>query len=331
MAALSCHVRPIHMHARSLPNRSSPIVTNSRYPDFFIIGAAKAGTTSLVEMLRSHPQVFFPHEKEPHHFFLREDDREWTIRDGKRELKLQDSLPYGEERRYLTLFDTAPADVLAGDASTQYLVNETVPCAIHAQQPDARIIVALRNPSERAYSAYLHARARGEEPCESFSQALDECAAGKRSLSFATNYLEEGLYARHLEHWKAQFGERLHVVLFEDLVDDPQGTFDLIAEFLGIDTRPLPREEGSHKNASIELTNPLARAFRLGAKRLRRWAPSVFENGLIRRPYEWLLGRLGSKPAGLSDADRARLDAYYAPHIAAIESVTGRDLSAWRS
>ena len=305
-------------------------MSSLRFPDFYIIGAAKAGTTSLVEMLRGHRQVYFPHEKEPHHFFLREDDREWTIHDGKKVRSLQSTLPYGEEHAYLSLFEDVPAEMLAGDASTQYLVNETVPAGIRTVRPDAKIVVALRNPSQRAYSAFLHARSRGEEPCSTFAEALDECEAGKRRLSFATNYLEEGLYARHLAGWKEIFGDRLLVVLFEELITQPQETFNVVADFLGLEPAGFALGQASHKNASIELSNPMARAFRIGAKRLRRIAPSVFENQLFRGPYEWLLGKMGRKPDALSDRDRIRLDTYYAPHLREIEAMTGRNLTAWR-
>ena len=303
----------------------------SAFPDFYIVGAAKAGTTSLVEMLREHEQVWFPHEKEPHHFFLRKDDRAWTIRDGAKVLPLADALPYASEEAYLALYSDAPSGVLSGDASTQYLVNNTAAGAIHAQKPDAKIVAVLRNPTARAYSAFVHARSRGEEACGDFSYALDECFAGERATAFATNYVAEGDYARHLKVWKGMFGDRLHVILFDDLLSEPQAVFDRLTRFLGIAQRALPAASASHKNASIEITNPIAYAFRMAAKRLRRLAPGLFELPLFRRPYEALLARMGRKPDALSADQKARLDAYYEPQLAILESMIGRDLSKWRA
>ena len=302
----------------------------SPYPDFYIIGAAKAGTTSLVDMLKGHEAVWFPHEKEPHHFFLRQDGRPWTILDGSKTRPLAETLPYAREQDYISLYSDAPGGVLRGDASTQYLVNETTAQAVYEQRPDAKIVVVLRHPTDRAYSAFLHARSRGEEGKEEFADAIDECEAEKRETSFATNYLGEGEYQRHLAPWRALFADRLHVILFEDLIQSPQAVLDRVTDFLGIDAINLPEQSASHKNASVELKNPVARAFRMAAKRLRRSAPALFELPLFRRPYEFLLVRLGRKPDKIHPDQRSRLDRHYGPHIDALEAAIGRDLSGWR-
>ncbi|NNC53091.1 MAG: sulfotransferase [Erythrobacter sp.] len=306
-------------------------MTDNRFPDFYIIGAAKAGTTSLVDMLRQREGVFFPHEKEPHHFFLREDERDWTILDGSKKRALGDTLPYGDEASYLKLYSGAPEGALRGDASTNYLVNAMVPGAIAKVRPDAKIIVVLREPAGRAYSAWLHARSRGEDGCAQFADALDECVSGARETSFATNYVTEGEYDRHLANWKAVFGDQLLVLLFEDLIADPQAAFDAVLDHLGLSRQALAAQQASHKNASVEISNPVARAFRMTAKRLRRSAPGLFELPLFRGPYEFLLARLGKKPEKLGTAERERLKAHYASHIEATEGLIGRDLSGWKS
>lgn len=300
-----------------------------RFPDFFIVGAAKAGTTSLVDLLRDHRQVFFPHEKEPHHFFLRATDRDWTIQDGARLRPLAQTLPYGDEAAYLSLYDSSPVDVLRGDASTQYLVSTTAAEAIHAQRPDAKIVVVLRDPSERAYSAFVHARSRGEEEQADFAAALDECVSGARANCFATNYLAEGEYDRHIERWKAKFGANVQIILFEDLLNRPQEVLDRLTAFMGVESLPITQQEMSHKNASVELRNPVARALRIGAKRLRRLAPGLMESRVFRAPYEALLSKLGNRPEAIADADKARLKAHYAPHVTRTAELIGRDLSAW--
>ncbi|MBX7457233.1 sulfotransferase domain-containing protein [Qipengyuania sp. 1NDH17] len=304
-------------------------MSKSPFPDFYIIGAAKAGTTSLVDMLRAHEQAWFPHEKEPHHFFLRDDSRAWTLRDGSREKPLASLLPYGSESAYLGLYRDAPEEALRGDASTQYLVNDTTAKSIHAQRPDAKIVVVLRHPTDRAYSAWVHARSRGEDALASFDEAIGECENGLRDTAFATNYLAEGDYARHLKPYQDLFGDNLLVILFEDLIQKPQAVYDRLTTFLGIEQRSLPDNSASHKNASIELANPVARAFRMTAKRLRRMAPGIFELPLFRKPYEALLAKMGRKPEKLSPEMRKRLDAYYTPHIAKLEASLGSDLPGW--
>ena len=301
---------------------------DTRFPDFYVVGAAKAGTTSLVAMLSRHPRIYFPVEKEPHHFFLRDDVRPWTIRDGRRTLPLMRVLPFWKERDYLGLYeDTGPKE-LRGDASTQYLVNETTASSIHAVRDDARIIVILRDPVERAYSAWIHATARGEDDAE-FSTALDECEAGLRRTSFAIDYLAEGHYAEHLARYRLLFGDRVLVVLFEDLIGQPGEVVSTIQDFLNVGHEPLDTHIGEHRNRSVALGNPLVRGIRLLAKRLRRVAPRFFDRPLVRRPYETILTMIGREPARMSDADRLRLNAYYAARNRKLGAMIGKDLSHW--
>lgn len=299
-----------------------------RFPDFYIVGAAKAGTTSLVDLLHPVNGLFFPLEKEPHHFFVRDDPREWTIRDGRRVRPLVETLPFAGEAAYLRLYEDAPAGAVRGDASTQYLVNETVPSAIFKAREDARIIVVLRDPVERAYSAWLHAAARGEDEA-GFEEALDECQAGERRTSFAINYIDEGRYDLHLACYHAVFGEQVKVILFDDLVRDPLGIRTELCDYLRV-AAPVGQDATmAHRNQSVELRNPVARQFRLAAKRLRRMAPGVLERPLVRKPYEYLLSRIGSAPKAMNDSQRRRLAAIYAPHTEALERMLGRDLSHW--
>ena len=305
-------------------------MSRSPFPDFYIIGAAKAGTTSLVDMLRSHEQAWFPHEKEPHHFFCREDNRRWSMRDESRIKPLESFLPYCGEKEYTALYEAAPASALRGDASTQYLVNRSAARAIHAQRPDAKIIAVLRHPTERAYSAYVHARSRGEDACGDFADAVAECKAGNRKLAFATNYLAEGEYAGHLQAYRDLFGDQMLVILFDDLIAQPQAVYDCLTAFLGIEQRELAEASASHKNASIELGNPVARGFRMLAKRARRMAPGLFEAPVFRKPYEFLLAKMGRKPEVLDPALREQLDLYYEPHIERLAEFLGSDLSAWQ-
>lgn len=299
------------------------------YPDLFIIGAAKAGTSSLIDMLRKHPAFAIPHEKEPHHFMLR-GGRPWTIYDGERQLPLAATLPYGEQQAYLDMFDSVlRPDCLRVDASTQYLVDEHAARAIHAANPEARIIVCLRDPVARAYSAFLHARSRGEEPCETFASALDECEAGNREHAFAINYIEEGRYADHLAVYRELFGDRVLILLFDDLLIDPQLVLDRLSHFLGVARVRLPENEAAHKNPSIEISGSVGLRFRILAKRLRRTLPRLANSHLVRRLFEWLLAKLAKRPQPIQPYDASRVYALLADQISATEKLLGQSLPTW--
>lgn len=131
-------------------------------PNFFIVGAPKCGTTSLYEYLRSHPQVFMPEKKEPEHF---SDDLDW------RNVMLRHRVADRDD--YLSLFDPAPAHAAAvGEASTWYLFSEAAAGAIHDFNPEARIIIMLRDPVKMMYSLHGQFLKDCNEVIEDFAQAI---------------------------------------------------------------------------------------------------------------------------------------------------------------
>jgi len=111
-------------------------------PNFFIVGAAKAGTTSLWQYLRQHPDVFMPQTeltKEPTHFS---------------DLTPPWASQFRDWDAYLKLFEPVQEQRAIGEASVAYLFSSDAAERIHARYPGARIIIALRHPAERAYSHY---------------------------------------------------------------------------------------------------------------------------------------------------------------------------------
>ena len=131
-------------------------------PNFFIVGAAKSGSTSLAEYLRQHPDVFMPGgedfaKKEPMHFC--------------------DPIPPWQEKyrdfnTYLSLFADAGDRKAVGEGSVAYLAWPGAETRIHDRYPDARIIIVLRNPADRVYSWYSFLCQLGLEPGPSLETAL---------------------------------------------------------------------------------------------------------------------------------------------------------------
>src|SRR5262249_9136446 len=115
------------------------------WPNFFIVGAAKAGTTSLHALLRAHPEVFMSMPKEPHHFCQVEPPHElpWHFES------------HTDPARYLKLFRGAHGFKAIGEGSTSSMWHPEVPARIRQRVPHARILIALRDPIQRAYSHYL--------------------------------------------------------------------------------------------------------------------------------------------------------------------------------
>ena len=113
----------------------------------------KAGTTAIAEVMATHPMIYIPQSKEPTYFIDR--DEEFIFGDGK---KGKYSHGPGTKKSYLDLFANAPSMALKGEASTQYLANPDSPKLVHQANPDTKLIVVLREPVARAYSAYSYNR-----------------------------------------------------------------------------------------------------------------------------------------------------------------------------
>jgi len=201
-------------------------------PDFLILGAQKAGTTALYAYLRWHPGIAGPAWKEVSYF-----DRHY--RRGT--------------RWYRGQFPLRPGDRVVGEASTGYVFQPLAPVRVKMTVPEARLVVLLRNPVDRALSHYHHEVALGREPL-TFEQAIDaepdRTRGEDKRLSgepdyfshawWDYTYLARGRYAEQLERWLAVFPrEQLLVVASEELAAEPGQTYARVVEFLGAPSHEL--------------------------------------------------------------------------------------------
>jgi hypothetical protein len=197
-------------------------------PSFVIIGGMKCGTTSLYQYLVQHPGVEQGFREEVHYF----------------DLNYGRGLPW-----YRAHFPRKGKDApMAGDDSPYYLYHPLVPRRVATDLPDAKLIVLLRNPVDRAYSHYNHEHRRGRENLP-FEQALDEEArrlegeeermeADGSYISFnhqRYSYMARGRYAEQLTRWFDHIPrERFLVLKSEEMFKDPRSTFDRTLEFLDL-------------------------------------------------------------------------------------------------
>ena len=200
-------------------------------PDFVIIGARKAGTTFLYNLLSRHPHVEPVAAKELHYFdnLIEEEDIEWYRRcfpkprwkDGQK--------------------------TITGEA-TPYLAHSLAAERMARVVPQARLIALLRNPVDRAYSDYQHVAKRGRHQTQSFEEAIrrrrrgrstmkvgQSSGAGTAGFDERSKYLSRGIYADQLERWLRFFAdEQLLVLKSEDLFGRTPDTFRVVREFLGL-------------------------------------------------------------------------------------------------
>jgi hypothetical protein len=193
----------------------------ARLPDLVIVGAPKAGTTTLTHWLRSHPCVEVSHDKELEFFNLHyERGLSWYL----------DRLPQD------------PGDRVVVEATPAYLSEPGVAERVAADLPDTRFVAVLREPVARAWSNFWFFRQLGLER-RSWGRAMEE-SSDAPTVQDRCGYLWRGRYAEQLARWDVHVGaERLHTVLFDDLVADPQAEYDRICAFAGIGPAPLPGRE----------------------------------------------------------------------------------------
>jgi hypothetical protein len=287
-------------------------------PNFFIIGAQKAGTTSLYHYLNQHPQVYMSPVKEPHFF---EDMHGDFNRPGRR------VAPVTDLRDYRALFDGVSDESAIGEASASYLYSPKAPIRIQRTIPDAKIIAILRNPAERAYSNFVHLVQVGREPLTSFAEALEAEEQRMRDL-WGPNwyYKQKGFYYVQVKRYFETFGQdHVRIWLFEDLRDDRAGMMRDLFRFLDVD-------EGFVTNVSVE-HNPSGLPRNEG---LYTWARKVsarhpvlvdrfFPAGLRR----YVKSRIVAKPPPFPAELRRQLIYSYREDILKLQELIGRDLSPW--
>jgi hypothetical protein len=279
--------------------------STGRLPDFLIVGTMKAGTTSLAAWLRAHPAVWSPSRKELH-FFNHLWDRgvDW----------------------YREQFEDAPAGAVAGEAGPGYMIHKVYIERMAAVVPDARLLVVLRNPTDRAWSQYWHSVARDEES-RSFAEVVDfELAADLTEWRASGGCVARGLYINQLRCLTAYFDRaHIHVGLFDDLAELPHPFFASVCRFLGVDDRVIPEEVGRTFDAfAIDL--------KLGN---REPATSRRGGGLLRRVLPPRQNRSPAPPdsarprEGMPSSVRTTLQEYFRPYNDELAQWLGVDLSRW--
>ncbi|MGI0016889.1 MAG: sulfotransferase family protein, partial [Nitrososphaera sp.] len=195
------------------------------WPNFFIVGAQKCGTTSLYSYLKQVPGVYMSAVKEPSHF-----SPHYIQRDPGRMIT--------DRNEYLRLFKNAKGFIAVGEASPSYLWDPDAPKLIHEAVPHARIIIMLRDPIERAYSNYLMNTMRysGKRIRPSFYDELKRDYDSRLDPnSISPLYIDLGMYYEQVKRYFDTFGrDQIKVVIFEEFIQLPEQVVNEVLAFLGL-------------------------------------------------------------------------------------------------
>jgi hypothetical protein len=284
-------------------------------PTFFIIGAPKAGTTSLYHYLKNHPQVVMSSVKEPNFFSFPELE--------KQKLYYKDD-SVNNEQEYLQLFNNNKAQAKAiGEASVSYLFYPGTALRIKSFQPDAKIIVMLRNPFDRAWSHYLMDY-KLNYVRDTFDNIATKRVNGHKNNQHFQQYIELGLYYKQLKNYIDVFGkEQLYIGIYDDLKSDTQKVFDEICRFLDINKMALS-ETPAYNSAEVP-RNYIIRSL-YASDNIRRGLKKMLGGEQSRKIKSILFKKPEMKA---QDETRKYLNELFAEDLRNTEILTGLNLKAW--
>ncbi len=269
-------------------------------PTFFIPGAPKAGTSTLFQHLRSHPDICMSEPKEPNIFFGH----------------------FGEPEYVEACFRHRGNERLFGDGTATYMIQPEVPRRIHDTVPDAKFVIALREPVARAVSQYEFRVQKGTEVRpfgEIVKQGLDE-----EVLSYSA-------YGTHFGRFFDLFPiNRFHFVDSSELAGDPGATMTTVFEFLGVEPLAIAHDvrENVTRAPGSETTRRILSFVR--KTRVQRLIPRTLRPKMRRVASKVMaLGSTGVRTE-IGDHDRSRLIEQFEPEVEKLEAATGLSFPAWR-
>jgi len=289
-------------------------------PNFFVVGAAKAGTSSLHAWLKQHPEIFVSDSKEPSYFVYGYGVSNWDD--------------------YIGLYQPGAGKKAVGDTSASYLAAPESPDWIYKTFGKTKIIISLRDPSRRAFSLYSWMLMEGYEKSKTFEETLAlENSRFNNSEFYWHNpgyfwdyiYFRGGLYHEQVKRYIDVFGkDNILIFLFDDLVKDPDGTFRKVCEFLDVSTEVkiiFTRQNASIRPRFVNLQFFLRTKF---TSLVLSGAPYVH----IERRLKFLAAlidfnkRIGPKPILPMETEK-KLRQMYKSDIEKLSDLIEMDLSSW--
>lgn len=294
-------------------------------PNFFIVGGPKCGTTAMVEYLRTHPDVFISEPKEPNY-----------LADDMPGMKYVDT-----EEEYLNLFKKAGSNKVIGDASIFYMFSKEAIKNIYKLNPNAKLLVMLRNPIEMSHSFHQQILFTLDENEKNFEKALNLEENRKKGESIPKDcraskllyYSEIAKYGEQLENIYEYFSrENVKVILFDDFKKSNRNSYVEVLNFLEIkdDGRnEFPRVNDS-KKAKSNFINKIV-------NRPPKFAQSIAKltRKILNKPRLGILGSLDHmnreklEKKEITIKEKQLLLASYKEDIKKTEKILNQDLSSW--
>lgn len=200
-------------------------------PNLFVVGAPKSGTTALFYILNQHKDVFFPNPKELN-FFQGKTGIEYS--------KHYNDIKFASVKEYEQFF-VGRNEKIIGDGSVSYLADSESPELIAKYNPDAKIIICVRNPVDRAFSHYLMDKALGLTK-EDFGKIIMSDDSALKAFKY--QYLKNGLFYENLQRWINHFGSENILTIKIQEIKTSEGIHKIF-DFLGIESIEIQNLEAN--------------------------------------------------------------------------------------
>jgi len=282
-----------------------------RWPNLFIVGPGKTGTTSLYEYLNAIPDIYMSQVKEPHYF----------TRVARSKMDPTSSLP--DKTKYLKLFEKVKDEKIIGEASTGYFATTLVPELIHEVSPDAYIIISLRNPIDRIYSGYLMGFYQGRYK-QTFHDELEDFSRhgtkldGKASLLFRPYAFSECS-----EQYLKKFGHKhVKILIFEEWIKDPKNTVNEILKFLGLNYTVKDDFQGKTHNPQTVPRGAITKRI-ISNRFIRKTGAKLFSDSTKEFLKRFIVKK--DSKSQMNEEDRERLVKLYQDDVRKLEKILGRE------
>lgn len=299
-------------------------IINENLPNFLLVGAPKAGSTTFADMLKLHPQVFASEIKELHYFDYHDYH---TNQHGYYSCE--------SKNEYCAHFENSEQYKIRTEFTPGYLYCVEAPDKIlNLLGKDTKIMILLRNPTDRAFSEYMMKRSRGDD-CRTFEETYraesQSCKVDYTDDFYKHKYnrcFERGLYAKQVQRYLDRF-PHVKIILFEDFIRSTDSVMEDIYEFLEIDNVHISL---AHSNEQI---NPKSLKLKLYMSKLAQVLSKsdILKKNQLLKKINRKINQLNSNPnkQKIDPAFAKVLQDYYHDDICALEKLINRDLTAWKT
>ena len=295
-------------------------------PNFLIVGAAKSGTSSLHNYLNQHPEVFMPsYNKE----VMKVKEPRFLIKDLVQH-RLHNGVWNWEE--YKSLFNKVNDEISIGESTVLYLYyyKHAIDNIKKYLGENVKIIIMLRNPTDRAYSAFQHV-SRGLKEQNSFEEALkiEKGRMNKESsLTPMVMYKEMGLYHDMVRAYKENF-KNVHIIFYEDFRDDTEGEIKKIFKFLGLSLSVNIDFVSRHNVGGKRWKNEKMKHVFMKNSPLKSALKKAIPKSLRKGVRDKLISASTDKVAPMKENTRVKLNEFFKEDVKKLSDLLNRDLTHW--